>query len=550
MTSPPNIYRYYYANDADVPRCINPPIGDSVYNYFVQNFVQGSSLRNHGYLDFLFPLLANQSQSQAPGGGQRDNNNNALPMAFAATAMIAFAARQKALDLIPKAESVYLRALEATVTAIGDPDRARDNSTLACVTLLTTFEVFHRPDMTTLKKQLRPSRPSHQKAEAFGSHLDGAVALMKMRGKELFQTIVGRKLFLMLRSLLASRSLCYGTPLDPELYRLTDELEQEATQRRFGELSLRAADLRVAVERLLGGWSPAHRPSGALPTPEAVAALLRAADALEADYDAHVRSLPLTWRGMTLRYMSASSSPPDPTVMRGIAYEGRVDAYVDMFICYILNWARAARLYVRYCALRCHAWLLGPERDYRDTPEYARAAALGATLIEDTVASVPYVFGAVRLGGDAVQSSSPGGAQYQPPSLAGVFCMWPVFAAASSDFATETQRVFLKKTLKFIAEEIGIGQAAILAGYNLRNPSMPIAFTKMKQFEAQGKQLQGVAAGAAAGSVMTAATRDLIRTTGSVMTSPPDYHPRTLPMHVLKTEPMEDEDEFLRFRVH
>lgn len=152
VTSPPNIYRYYYANDADVPRCINPPIGDSVYNYFVQNFVQGSSLRNHGYLDFLFPLLANQSQSQGPGGGQRDNNNNALPMAFAATAMIAFAARQKALDLIPKAESVYLRALEATVTAIGDPDRARDNSTLACVTLLTTFEVFHRPDMTTLKK--------------------------------------------------------------------------------------------------------------------------------------------------------------------------------------------------------------------------------------------------------------------------------------------------------------------------------------------------------------------------------------------------------------
>lgn len=180
----------------------------------MQNFVQGSSLRNHGYLDFLFPLLANQPQP-----GRRDN---ALPMAFAATAMIAFAARQRALDLIPKAESIYLRALEATVMAIGDPERARDNSTLACVTLLTTFEVFHRPNITTLKvrktpevdrpadvsraQQLRPSRPSDRKAEAFGSHLDGAVALMKMRGKELFQTIVGRKLFLMLRSLLVSPS--------------------------------------------------------------------------------------------------------------------------------------------------------------------------------------------------------------------------------------------------------------------------------------------------------------------------------------------------------
>lgn len=196
------------------------------------------------------------------------------------------------------------------------------------------------------------------------------------------------------------------------------------------------------------------------PTQAQVARLLRAADELETDYDAHIRSLPLTWKAMTLRYMAAS----DPTIMRGIAYEGRVDAYVDMFICYILNWARAARLYIRYCALRCHAWLLGPERDYRDTPEYARAAELGAALIGDTVASVPYVFGAVRLGGHAQAQVQTGGAQYQPPSLAGVFCMWPVFAASSSDFATETQRVFLKKTLKFISEEIGIGQAAILAG--------------------------------------------------------------------------------------
>lgn len=188
---------------------------------------------------------------------------------------------------------------------------------------------------------------------------------------------------------------------------------------------------------------------------------MHAADELEADYDAHIRSLPLTWKAMTLRYMDAS----DPTIMRGIAYEGRVDAYVDMFICYILNWARAARLYIRYCALRCHAWLLGPERDYRDTPEYVAAAELGATLIGDTVASVPYVFGAVRLGQPQAQLQT--GPQYQPPSLAGVFCMWPVFAASSSDFATETERVFLKKTLKFISEEIGIGQAAILAGVSL-----------------------------------------------------------------------------------
>lgn len=125
--------RYQYSYVEEVPKCIRTPIGDRVYGCFLNNFVHGTSLRHHGYLDFLFPLLANIPQSHHEG--------NPLPMAFSATAMISFAARQKVPELLPRAESVYLRALEATFRAIGDPKRARDNSTLACVTLLTTYEV-------------------------------------------------------------------------------------------------------------------------------------------------------------------------------------------------------------------------------------------------------------------------------------------------------------------------------------------------------------------------------------------------------------------------
>lgn len=252
----------------------------------------------------------------------------------------------------------------------------------------------------------------------------------------------------------ASRSLCYGAPLDPELFKLSEAYEQEPAQRRFGDLSLRAADLRVALERYLGGWSPSHA-SGDKPTREKIEALRNDAEALEAEYAAHISSLPLIWKAMTLRYMTAS----DPPIMGGVRYEGRVDAYADMFICFLVNWSRAARLYIRYCSLRCHAWLLGPENDWRDTPEYASATALCKGFIEDIIASVPYVFGATR----AVHHTIPA-IRYQPPSLAGVFCMWPVFAAASSDFTTDSQRIFLRKTLKYISEEMGIGQAAILAG--------------------------------------------------------------------------------------
>lgn len=501
----PNQYHYQYLDG--VPRCISPPIGEAVYNYFVRNFVQGSSLRNHGYLDFLFPLLANQNRTTATNPESPNRTNmNPLPLAFSATAMISFAARQKVPDLVPRAETVYLRALEATFLAIRDPLRARDNSTLASVTLLTTFEVICRPkrvpELVSVKgtgadasriQQLRPARPSPNYGNdvaAFGSHLDGAVALLKMRGKELFGTVVGCNIFTILRSLLVrwiggfpsslsccytlhywpfalyrnipsltvvtyqvSRSLCYGAPLDPELYKLTDEFQQESSQRRFAELSLRAAELRVKVESLLGGWGPTH-PSTTTPTRELIEDLLHAADVLEVDYDAHIRSLPLTWKAMIMRYVTPSDRP----ILSDIPFVGRVDAYADQFIAYILNWARAARLYMRYTSLRCHAWLLGPERDYRTTPEYAAAAALCQSIIEDIVSSVPYVFGAATI-----SASQASGQAHQPPSLAGVFCMWPVFASATSDFATDTQRVFMKRTLKYISEEIGIGQAAILA---------------------------------------------------------------------------------------
>lgn len=75
---------------------------------------------------------------------------------------------------------------------------------------------------------------------------------------------------------------------------------------------------------------------------------------------------------------------------------------------------------------------------------------------------------------------------------------------------------------------------------------MPIAFMKMKQFESQGQQMQGVATGAAAGSVMTSGLKVLMRTHGSVIpnTTPPDYHPRTVPVGLFKTEYSEDDENF------
>jgi len=56
--------------------------------------------------------------------------------------------------------------------------------------------------LTWLLQQIRPTRPSLQKPEAWGSHLDGAWALVKARGKAQFRSPVGRRIFVITRSLL------------------------------------------------------------------------------------------------------------------------------------------------------------------------------------------------------------------------------------------------------------------------------------------------------------------------------------------------------------
>ena len=54
----------------------------------------------------------------------------------------------------------------------------------------------------------------------------------------------------------------------------------------------------------------------------------------------------------------------------------------------------------------------------------------------------------------------------------------------------------------------------------------------MKQFEQLGKPLHGVASGAAAGSTMASGLRDIVKTTGTIIYSPPPTRPRVVPLHV------------------
>jgi hypothetical protein len=147
--------------------------------HFVANFVliprQGST---RGFLDFLLPMLKSES------------SNSHLQRAFNACSLALLnncsGARNQYAD---KALNEYTEAIKGTNTALRDPETQKADTTLAAVLMLGLFE-------NLTEKQLGMS--------AWGSHTEGAIQLVKQRGRKQLRTRTGLLLFIAVRTQMVS----------------------------------------------------------------------------------------------------------------------------------------------------------------------------------------------------------------------------------------------------------------------------------------------------------------------------------------------------------
>jgi hypothetical protein len=233
--------------------------------------------------------------------------------------------------------------------------------------------------------------------------------------------------------------------------------EENPVTQAYATFNLRVAQLRHDNEQTttLSPATPAHT--------EAVLSLLRRAQELEREYREWYTSLQPQWKPDALVWVDWSDLGLEvgSDLKDSIVHPGRVDSYKELSMGYAYNVARSSQILIWTTILRCVAWL-GEPGDYRITPEHKKAAQICSVLIEDIVASVPYFFGwdsdtnpttAFSLGNNIDDSMK---------GVSGVFLMWPLFVACSSDFTSDSQRSYFRGRLDFIAGQMGIGQARIL----------------------------------------------------------------------------------------
>lgn len=128
-------------------------------------------------MDYLIPLMKTETISSAPH----------LQFAFNACALASLGNRVKSVgtDFVAAAHGEYAKALRTTQAALQDPVKCTSDSVLATVLLLGMFENIAAKKLGEF---------------AWGSHVEGAIQLVKARGKKQLQTQTGLQLFIAVRT--------------------------------------------------------------------------------------------------------------------------------------------------------------------------------------------------------------------------------------------------------------------------------------------------------------------------------------------------------------
>lgn len=156
------------------------PVDTKASCHFVSNFVlvprQGTT---RGFMDYLIPLL----RVEAPDGH--------LQHAFNACALASLGNRvpPNDVDFQGRALAEYSRALAGTNAALRHPEGCRSDATLAAVLMLGMFENITARQMGDF---------------AWGSHIQGAIQIVKARGRKQLRTKTGLLLFIAVRTQLVS----------------------------------------------------------------------------------------------------------------------------------------------------------------------------------------------------------------------------------------------------------------------------------------------------------------------------------------------------------
>lgn len=321
-------------------------------NYFLHHFVTSDHAHSRGYLNYV------------PAVYIADGEHPTLVASMAAVGLIALANATRQPDLASHARVKYSEAIRSVNTALADPTESLRDSTLMSVISLGVFEHF-------------------SDFHSWVRHVQGAAALMVVRGKSQFRSPAAILMFHQVRTDLAIACMHTNKQFPADVQELQDEASRHADSSSafwlLGVLATRCVSLLRSVDSN----------NGVVPWLN----LLDQATQLKQDFQ-HAFDI-LAMQEPYTTAQDLQTGDPD------LIYNGRFDLYRTSWA--IRVWNNARNLQMIVCEIICYLLKkivtvtpnlpLAMQAQIKNQLQETQRILL--TLSDDILASVPQVLGIV-----------------------------------------------------------------------------------------------------------------------------------------------------------
>ncbi|KAJ5673468.1 hypothetical protein N7507_002595 [Penicillium longicatenatum] len=433
----------YIMPDAwDIPMEVQPaaPTKDDAICYF---------MRSHAFPG-AFWNTEMMSKFLMQSGGPTSQSAMQASMGAVASAMLCRV--KKVTSLMEVARKEYVSALTLLNGALANPEEAKSNQALGAVVLLAIYEVV--------------TSRAPQDIDLWTNHINGAMALLEMRGPDQLKTETGLRLFMHLRYQIIISCMQRDVRVPESLLEssryILDLRPSEAYGNRLIIIIGRLSNLRADVI--------AHKITDDQQ-------IIAGASAIEADLIAWLAGLPPIFSYEI--HMKDRFDFQFQQRCRGLAlYDDQYHVYPNLWSCNSWNQYRCARIIVSEMILT-HIRQMSDSASMRSLSEEFREQchSLRATirrLAVDICRSVPYCLGVHHSKLDPT---------LPPPDsyLGGLVLLWPMYLAGTAENPTHPLRRWVVQCLRMIGHTFGLDQALALMDIVAADPGILHGVTEEEQ---------------------------------------------------------------------
>jgi len=399
-----------------------PTVDDLATGFFISNYVIDNTHPARGYLDPIETM---------PRFGHFDEG---LLSCMKAVGLAGFAHASHAPHLMKNARYQYVRALQSTNAALRDPVSVKKDSTLLSIMILGIFETVTGCCQRSLKD--------------WSEHINGAAAVIKLRGPDQIKSRVGRRQLVHVTASLVIACLNRGVALPSHIIEyMSAAIEMLGTP-----------DPSFVVQDTMMHYSSLHAEvvQRKLTDPETI--ISRALE-LDAKLLEIATTKPPGWE-----YVTVLTKEPSEYVFNGCYH-----IYEDIWMSQMWNSLRSVRILlhemIRDTLL---AGFSAKPPLFSSTEHTAQFQISTDTMYEmqaGILCTVPQHIGCFSPGKTSFQTLSDIDQSMLPTikMSGGTFLLWPLWMAGLLDIATEEIRQFVIRNLRSVGRTMGINQARVLA---------------------------------------------------------------------------------------